>query len=281
MPATPADTVSPSPSAPENPPRDLYRSARHALQKRWPLEKRRALRDRFAEPLAFFYGSNLRRLAQIYGSDKWGEHWYCQHYQTHFAPLRRKPITLIEIGIGGYDDPKSGGRSLRMWRKYFPKGRIYGIDIADKSPHNERRIHTFRGDQSDEAFLRKVIAQTGTPDIIIDDGSHLNRHVRKTFEVLFPLLADNGIYAVEDTQTSYWPDYGGDSDNLLTAPTSMCMLKGLIDGLNHAEYIKPGFTPSYCDKHIVAMHFYHNLVFLQKGQNNEGSTMVKDNMPPR
>ncbi len=36
-------------------------------------------------------------------------------------------------------------------------------------------------------------------DIIIDDGSHMNRDVIKSFELLFPLLNDNGIYIVEDT----------------------------------------------------------------------------------
>ena len=230
------------------------------------------LQRRFAEPLALFSSGNLRRLAEIYGTDKWGVHWYCQHYERHFAALRRRPITLLEIGIGGLDDPLAGGNSLRMWRRYFPRGRIVGIDIADKSAHREKRIRTFQGDQSDEAFLRRVIAEIGTPDIIIDDGSHLNQHVLETFRVLFPLLSDHGIYAVEDTQTSYWRSFGGTSENLLTAPTSMCLLKSLVDGLNHAEFELPDRVPTYTDQHIVAMHFYHNLVFIRKGPNDEGST---------
>ena len=258
---------------------DLIEVIKRKLRAKLPLERRRALRDRFAEPLGLVYRRNLPRLAQIYCSDKWGQHWYCKHYQHHFASLRRKPITLLEIGIGGWDDPRSGGSSLRMWRRFFPRGRIYGVDIADKRPHDKGRIRTFRGDQSDEKFMRSVIAETGPPDIIIDDGSHLNQHVRRTFQILFPFLAENGIYAVEDTQTSYWPEYGGDSDNLTTASTSMCLLKNLVDGVNHAEFLKPNFVPSYSDQHITAMHFYHNLVFIQKGLNDEGSTMVKNNAP--
>ena len=224
-----------------------------------------------------FYRGNLRRCARIYGSDKWGFHWYCQHYERHFAHLRRKNIILLEVGIGGYEDPKSGGSSLRMWRRYFPHGQIYGIDIADKSAHNERRIHTFQGDQCDEEFLRQVVARIGKPHIVIDDGSHINSHVIKTFQILFPVLADDGIYVIEDTQTSYWPEFGGSSENLITAPTSMCMLKGLIDGLNHAEYVRPGFVPSYFDKRIVSMHFYHNIVFVHKGLNDEGGRSIKSN----
>jgi len=227
-----------------------------------------------------FYRGNLRRLAKYYGTDKWGGHFYCQHYEQHFASFRKQPITLLEIGIGGCADRLSGGNSLRMWRKCFSQGRIYGIDIEDKSCHNEKRIRTFQGDQSDAAFLRRVIQEIGTPDIIIDDGSHLNEHVLKTFEILFPLLAKNGVYVVEDTQTAYWPAYGGSSDDLKNAATSMGMLKGLVDGLNHVEYIKPGFVPSYADKHITSLHFYHNLAFVYKGINDEPSNVIKHNMPP-
>ncbi|HVE12544.1 MAG TPA: hypothetical protein VNI01_04050 [Elusimicrobiota bacterium] len=88
------------------------------------------------------YSGNLRRLARIYGTDKWGAHWYCQHYETHLSRLRKKKIVLLEIGI---------------------------------------------------------------------------------------------------------------------------------DGLNHKEYVRPGFKPSYFDQWIVSMHFYHGLVVIQKGMNDENA----------
>ncbi len=261
--------------------KSVIRSAKDILKARLSREQVRALRRWVVDPASQLSGLSLPMLATLYASDKWGEHWYAQHYQRHFAPLRRKKVVLIEIGIGGYSDPNSGGNSLRMWRSYFPHGRIYGVDIANKSGHDERRIRTFQGDQSDEDFLRRVIAETGTPDIIIDDGSHLNQHVIKTFDVLFPLLADDGIYVVEDTQTAYWPNYGGSSEDFDSAPTSMCKLKRLIDGLNHEEFIRPEFVPSYFDEHIVSMHFYHNLAFVYKGWNKEGSNqLLLNNTPP-
>jgi hypothetical protein len=251
--------------------KDVFDSVKRKLKERLSEHQLATWRSWFAEPLGALYAHNLRRLAEIYGSDKWAHHWYCQHYARHFAHLRKRRIVLLEIGIGGYGVARLGGSSLRMWRRYFPYGRIYGIDLADKSPHNERRIQTFQGDQSDEKFLGEVIADIGRPDIIIDDGSHLNPHVIKTFQTLFPLLADQGIYAVEDTQTSYWPVFGGNSKDLKDPATSMNMFKTLIDGLNHAEFEQPGFVPSYFDQHIVAMHFYHNLVVVCKGSNDEGS----------
>lgn len=225
------------------------------------------------------YGRDLSRLAVAFGTDKEHGHHYARHYQHHFEPLRHKPINILEIGIGGYDDPRNGGHSLRMWKAYFPKARIFGIDIYDKSFHDEHRIKTFQGSQVDEHFLRAVASEIGTLDIIIDDGSHYNDHVITTFKLLFPLLAPDGIYAVEDLQTSYWGgevsgrNWGGSRD--LSAPhTSMNFFKSLVDGLNYEEFTIDGYTPTYFDRHIVAMHFYHNLVFVYKGQNNEGSNVL-------
>jgi hypothetical protein len=256
------------------------RNFKHWMQRSTSLEFRAALRRSLAEPLSFPFRRHLPWLATIYGSDKWGDHSYASHYARHFRHLRRKKITLLEIGIGGYDDPQRGGASLRMWRQYFPNAQIVGLDYFDKSPHAEKRIRIYRGDQSDENILRKIIADVGPPDIIIDDGSHVNQHVIKSFEVLFPLLSDEGIYVVEDTQTAYWPDFGGSSDDLLHAPTSMCFIKRLVDCLNYEEFIRPGYVPSYYDRNITSLHFYHNLVFIQKGPNQEGSNLISNNAPP-
>lgn len=227
-----------------------------------------------------FYQHDLTKLALLLGSDKEGIHHYTQHYQHHFGKLRRRQLNVLEIGIGGYDDPKQGGHSLRMWKTYFPHSHIFGIDIYDKTYHDEPRISTFKGSQTDETFLQDVINNIGSVDIIIDDGSHYNDHVITTFNILFPKLNHHGIYVVEDLQTSYWDDvagqhWGGSKD--LAAPhTSMNYFKRLVDGLNHEEYTLDDYTPTYFDKHIISMHFYHNLLFIYKGLNNEGSNLYEN-----
>lgn len=202
-------------------------------------------------------------------TDKWGAHWYAQHYQKHFAPLRRKPIHILEIGIGGEGDASQGGESLRMWKKFFPRGLIVGLDIHDKSHFQEDRIKIYCGSQDDPALLERIVREIGHVDIVIDDGSHMNLHVLCTFQTLFPLLSNGGFYAVEDTQTSYWEVYGGHPDPRRDENTMMGCFKSLADGLNYKEYREPGSVPSYFEANIVAMHFYHNLVLIEKGSNDE------------
>lgn len=249
--------------------RALHRTVRQRVERRRILldavrTERRAAAE--LRPIA----SDLRALAEHFGTDKWGDHRYAQHYQRHFEPLRGQPVTVLEIGIGGPPWAGVGGESLRMWKHYFPSGRIYGLDIHDKAFVREPRIHTFRGDQSDPAVLHRIVAQMGPPDIVIDDGSHRPAHVIASFEVLFPMLAPHGIYVVEDTQTSYWPEWGG-AEAVEDQGTSMARLRALTDGLNYEEFVLAGYSPTYTDLHVVAAHFYHNLVVIEKGRNTEGT----------
>lgn len=115
-----------------------------------------------------------------------------------------------------------------------------------------------------------MAAKIGTLDVVIDDGSHLSPDVLTTFNTLFPLLRDGGVYAVEDTQTSYWPEWGGSQDRE-DPNTSMSMLKRLGDGLNYEEFVDDDYQPTYTDLNVVGVHFYHNLVIIEKGKNAEGT----------
>lgn len=217
-------------------------------------------------PSRIFFGADLKMLATIYGTDKWNRHWYAQHYEDLFHTIRRSRINLLEIGIGGDENPRKGGRSLRMWRAYFPKGRIFGIDIYDKSAHNGPRIQTFRGSQADAKFLDTVVREIGKIDVIIDDGSHLSPHMIFTFQHLFPHLADGGIYAVEDTQTSYWAEYGGNETGRNDTTTAMGYFKSLTDGLNWREF-RNSYMPDYFALNIDSIAFYHNLIVVKKSSN--------------
>lgn len=222
---------------------------------------------------AFF---NLDRMALIYGTDKYGSHFYTPNYHTHLKKYRWKRINLFEIGVGGYKNRFMGGNSLRTWKKYFPFGKISAIDIYDKAPLQERRVRIFKGSQVDEPFLMDVMNTIGRPDVIIDDGSHVNEHVITSFQILFPILKDDGLYIIEDTQTSYWERFGGSMDKQ-NPQNMMNFFKGLVDGLNHVEFLSPGYQPSYTDLNIRSIHFYHNMVFIYKGKNQDPSNIVRNN----
>jgi demethylmacrocin O-methyltransferase len=248
-----------------------------SIKKRLTITTKRKLRNLLNDFRAIGSGYNLEKLGRIYRTDKSGSHNYTSIYRFHLKKMKFRRIKLLEIGVGGYESPNHGGNSLRMWKKYFPFGKIYSLDIYDKSALQEYRIKIFRGSQVDRDFLGKVIDEIGHIDIIIDDGSHVNEHVIETFKLLFPKLSDGGIYIIEDTQTSYWSDYGGDSENLNNPNTMMNYFKSLTDSLNNKEFVLPNYQQSYYDKKIVSMHFYHNLIFIYKGNNNEESNMVVNN----
>lgn len=252
-------------------------SLRYWLSRLLPPPVFRRLRETHERLIAFYYRGNLIRLGELFKTDKWGGHWYLQHYQTHFRALRNKRLNLLEIGVGGYADPNLGGNSLRMWKAYFPHANIFGIDVYDKRKLEEKRIRIFQGSQVDELFLRNVVEQIGGIDIVVDDGSHINAHVIRTFEMLFPLLRNPGIYVIEDTQTSYWPGFGGSSRDLNDPGTIMGYFSSLAHAINYEEILRDGYSPTEFDRHVVAMHFYHNLIFIYKGSNSEGSNFLQAN----
>ncbi|MGP8297708.1 hypothetical protein ACTPOK_07095 [Streptomyces inhibens] len=222
--------------------------------------------------------ADLTELAVRYGTDKWSAlHQYPQHYERHFGPLRDRALTILEIGIGGYDDRTAGGQSLRMWKRYFPRSVIHGLDIEDKSLVDQARVITVRGDQSDAGSLTELAECIGPFDIIIDDGSHLSPHVITSFHTLFPYLRPHGLYVVEDLHASYWkPLFDGSDRDLADPAYSVGFLKTLVDGLHHEEILTPDARiPQPTDQLIKGLHFYHNLAFIEKGPNVEGSPIAE------
>jgi hypothetical protein len=130
-------------------------------------------------------------------------HGYTRVYDALLAPWRKRPLTLLEIGVWQ-------GASLRMWRAYFthPQARILGVDI-DLSNYARRETDAFeviQADASDPAHLAARVAPLGPFDVVIDDGSHQWHHQRLTFGALWGALKPGGWYIVEDVQTSYWHD---------------------------------------------------------------------------
>ena len=215
--------------------------------------------------VAAMSGGDLEKLRLHHATDKYS-HGYLRHYSTHFRSCRRRAKTVIEIGIGGYGDAAKGGNSLRLWRDYFPNAHIHGIDIEDKKSHDGARITTHQGSQADPEFLRSVIDKTGAPDIVIDDGSHVNEHILASFEALFPLLKEGGLYVIEDMQTAYLPRYGGDFTNLNNPQISTVFAKSMVDAVNYKSIPKRRQGP--WDGAVSAVSVYPKICFIEKRMND-------------
>ena len=211
----------------------------------------------------------LTRLAIKHGTDKWGLHFYTPIYHSLLRRIRRQPIRLLEIGVGGYNMKGVGGASLAMWADYFPEGQIVGVDVADKKIDLGPRVEIRRGSQDDPDFLNRICDELGPFDIIIDDGSHVPHHVTTSFNILFPRLQNGGFYIIEDVQTTFWPQFGGSA----LGGATMRLAMALLENLHHAE-IQVAHPTRHIDEmstSIRAFHAYHNLFVIEKGDNTEPS----------
>ena len=138
-----------------------------------------------------------------YGTDKI-KMGYLDVYDPILAPWLDKEIKILELGV--YQ-----GCSLELWRDYFPRATIVGIDLElpDGFVPGER-IKLFRGSQADKRFLSEVAGKTAPNgfDIIIDDASHIGQLTRTAFWHLFDNhLKRGGLYAIEDWGTGYLDDF--------------------------------------------------------------------------
>jgi hypothetical protein len=206
--------------------------------------------NRVKRAIAASVAWNLDALAVLWGTDKApGHHGYTRYYARHLN--RRSVRCVLEIGIGEYEDPGRGGNSLLMWRSYFPKATIYGLDIHEKRL-DEPRIVALQADQSDRASLERAVADCPPFDLIVDDGSHVASHILTSFEVLFPRLAPGGMYAIEDLVWAYLRDFGGGPPG--TPGTAIELAKSLLDDIN----IGP--------RPLAAVYAYPGLVLIRRAE---------------
>jgi len=187
--------------------------------------------------------------------NKWKH--YIPIYERHFSKFVNQSINVLEIGIGE-------GGSLQMWKAFFgPHARIVGVDvIEDKKEFEEDQIEIRIGDQSDEAFLQSLIGEFGGFDVIIDDGSHQQAHIRKTFEVLYSALSRNGVYLIEDLHTAYWDKFGG---GCCREGTFIEFAKSKIDEM-HADYDPKNLKSTRFTRTTVGIHFYDSVCVFERGQ---------------
>jgi hypothetical protein len=141
---------------------------------------------------------------------------------------------------------------------------IVGIDIDPRCAVVDSEHHRVRiGSQADPEFLRSVVEEMGGVDVVIDDGSHVASHQMKSFETLFPLLTDGGLYIVEDLHTAYWRySYGGGYHR---RASFIEFAKDLVDGM-HAWYYwrPPPRRARFATTQVDSVCFHDSMVFIRK-----------------
>ena len=183
---------------------------------------------------------------------------FLEIYSNYFKDYKDKEINILEIGI-------DKGESLKIWRKYFTRAKICGIDIIDIKSQIEG-VDFIKADQTDGKALKEICDKYKGFDIIIDDGGHYSNHIVTSLNFLFDYLKDNGLYIVEDLQTSYFRRFGGSRLNLKKKTTSMNYLKSMADSINYEHNNKPFFKSKKFDGMVKYIHFYQNVAILKKSK---------------
>lgn len=142
--------------------------------------------------------------AGAYDTDKAEYPHYLRSYEEYFKPLLDKEVRLLELGI-------YRGGSLLLWRDYFEKGIIVGLDLNPVTLDDPSgRIRIYQGRQQDTALLDRIANETAPEgfDVIIDDCSHIGELTRISFWHLFDNhLKPGGLYVIEDWSASYWDSF--------------------------------------------------------------------------
>lgn len=142
--------------------------------------------------------------AANYDTDKAEHSHYLRNYEAYFQPLLQQEVRLLELGI-------YRGGSMLLWRDFFPRGIIVGLDLNSVDvPDESGRIRLYQGQQQDTGLLDRIAKENAPSgfDIIIDDCSHIGELTRISFWHLFDNhLKPGGIYVIEDWSTGYWDSF--------------------------------------------------------------------------
>lgn len=172
--------------------------------------------------------SVLNDLGRKHGTDKSSDgkradqvgrgHDYLRVYEKFLEPHRRTATRMLEIGV-------QRGSSVRMWRDYFEKATIFGLDIAESARNSAGdRIEIRLVDQSDAKALSAFAVANGPFDVIVEDGSHIWGHQITSLQTLLGHVRPGGVYIVEDLHTSYSPSFAGEG-----GPTAVDYLIGCFE----------------------------------------------------
>lgn len=139
---------------------------------------------------------------------------YLPTYRSIAAQAPRYP-SICELGV-------AGGGSLELWQDMFPGAIVVGVDIDPNArwPTGTERV------VSDQANARlPYVLREFAPAyfLIVDDASHDGGLTYLSFLNLWPLIAPDGFYVIEDWGVGF-ARFPGWNDSMLRTAEKLLML---------------------------------------------------------
>ena len=122
-----------------------------------------------------------------FDTDKVEPHQYFRTYVAIAAQIGPHG-RVCELGV-------LNGESLRMFQALYPLGSVTGVDINPDSVWPPGTVRVVAG--HDDPALPSMLGDDPF-DLIVDDGCHQGETVRRSFNLLWPLVRPGGFYVVED-----------------------------------------------------------------------------------
>lgn len=136
-------------------------------------------------------------------NDKDTIHSYLDTYEKIFQNKKYSDVNILEIGV-------FQGGSIKLWKDYFVKGCVYGIEIngldsiIDDSIKQDNRITLYTNTNAyDDNFLKSKLDNIKF-DFLIDDGPHTLESMIFYLTNYVHLLKADGVLIIEDVQNYSW-----------------------------------------------------------------------------
>lgn len=216
--------------------------------------------------------SQIKAAGIAAGTDKVSHHAYERFYSDFLAGFDGIG-SIVEIGYGN-------GESISFWKSLYPTAFLYVIDRDVELQGDGFMV--LKCDQSSNHQLNELRDFLREKDVavILDDGSHIPEHQLKTFNCLFGVAREGGVYIIEDTECSYWrygTCYGYKTRYGLSSGRSLVNKMRLLPHWINREFLagreRLRLARSLCGKGfslvavdaISSISFAHNCVAVFKG----------------
>jgi hypothetical protein len=198
--------------------------------------------------------NTLNSLKNNWVGTEFEKHHFLDTYDKEFFRfLEKKDLRILELGI-------DKGGSLELWESYFSNlTLLVGVEKnSDKILGNySQKTRIEIGDLSDVKFYDRL-KKYGSFDIIIDDASHQASDIILSFNCLFPILSDTGIYCIENV---YYSGTGEFNNIKLQEFIQKLVINanGITDCIDYPERM------NQFSWWIKSVHIENQLIIIKKG----------------